>query len=272
MYVNNLYLPKSNTMKSLSKVFAFLLLAALPFSLFAQNPVVVLGYMKVEQGKVGDYLKIEQDWKKIHQKKMEAGMITGWQLFRNLYAGAEDPYQYIAVNWYQNYEKSFEEVWPDGLLDDVFSEEEWEEVWEMTLKSRKMAFIEVSHQVVTDDSNEPAKYILVNRMKVKPGMESAYVEMERDIYKPIHEELIKRGLMSHWGLWITWPFKEGQARYTTVDGYRDLAQLTAGGEDVLSSVHPDMTWDELNEKIMKLREVVSTELWELVDFVFPEEE
>ena len=41
-----------------------------------------------------------------------------------------------------------------------------------------------------------------------------------------------------------WPYKEGQVRYSTVDGYSSIEQMTGGGEDLLEKVHPGMTWAE----------------------------
>ena len=61
-------------MKNILKSFLVLLLAVVSFSLTAQNPVVILEYMKVTQESESTYLEVEQVWKKIHQKRIEAGV------------------------------------------------------------------------------------------------------------------------------------------------------------------------------------------------------
>jgi len=270
MYDNNLYLPKSNTMKLVSKVLFTLLLAALPLSLFAQGPTIVLEYMKVTQESEGLYLEVEQAWKEIHKKRIDEGLSIGWQLWRNVYAGYGDPYQYVTINWYKDWAHSLAET-PDDFWAAVW-ESAGDDLYEKTAKSRVLVDREVTHQVMAADSSAGASYILVNRMKVKPGMGGDYEKFEREFAKPLYEEAIRRGQGSHWGVWNAFPFDAAHLRYSTVDGYNSIEQLTAGGEDLMPIVHPDLTWEEAVKKSNSIRTMVSSELWELVDFVFPEDE
>ena len=61
-------------MKHILRFFTLVLLAVLPISLFAQNSTVIIEYMKVPQGMDNDYLQVEQTWKKVHEKRIEAGV------------------------------------------------------------------------------------------------------------------------------------------------------------------------------------------------------
>ena len=258
-------------MKLVFKAFLFLLLAVLPFSLFAQDPTVILNYMKVTPGSESAYLEVEQVWKTINQKRIEAGLGTGWQLWQKAFAGADDPYQFIAIDWYENWEQALKPI-PEGFWEEAMAGL-GDDFFEKTMKSRVLVKQEVTHQVMVADNNEGGSLILVNRMKVKPGKGGKYVEFERDFAKPLFEEAIKQGQRAHWGVWQTFPFEEGQVRYTTVDGYKNAQQLAGtGGEDLLQVVHPDLTWEEVSEKASSLRTIASVELWELVDSFFPEAE
>lgn len=260
-------------MKLSSKFFALLILAALPFSGLAQNATIVLNYMDVTPGMEWQYVNVEKEWKKLHKKNIEAGMMTGWQLWKNVYAGADDPYQYITINWYKNLAQSLapnpEAYWNDMVVP-LFTEEEREKNWEMTLKSRRLAHKEVLHRAMQAEGSIGSKYIVVNRMKVKEGNGDAYLESEGTYSKPLQEEKIKEDLLAHWSVWIAWPYSQGQIRYSTVDGYSSLEQLNAGGGDLLEKVHPGMTWEEWAEKVTEHRIQSSIEIWELVDSVFPE--
>ena len=258
-------------MKPVTKVLMSLLLAALPFSLLAQNPTVIVAYMKVAPGQFSNYLEVEQSWKKLHQKAVEVGVHNGWQLWRNVHAGMNDPYHYITIQWYDNYEHSFGEDAPDGWTDGVYTDTEMETLMEKTTAARTYAFEEVSHQVVAVDSSREMKYLLVSRNHVPVDRVSDYIKMETEIFKPYQEEAIRKEILAHWGIWRTWPYKEGQPRFIIVEGYKDAKQLTTSGEDVLSIVHPELNWEDLIVEIRKNRTEVSTELWELVDQVFPQE-
>jgi hypothetical protein len=212
---------------------------------------------------------VEQAWKKIHQKRVEDGLAAGWQLWKKVNSGYNDPYQYITVNWYNDFAQYFTPT-PDGYLDQFMNGED-AEILNQTSASRVLAHMEFIHQLGQVDNNQGANLIVVNHMKVKPGNETDYVKIELEVFKPLHEEGIRRGLRSHWSIWSSWPYDKGQATYTTVDGYSDAAQFTSDGEDYFSQVHPDLNMDEVSEKILKLRNMESTEIWILLESVFPEE-
>lgn len=235
----------------------------------AQNSTAVLEYMKVTQESEATYLQVEQAWKKIHQKRVADGLASGWQLWRKVNAGYNDPYQYITIHWYDDYSKSFTPA-PEGFFEQFMNGED-AEILNQTAASRVLAHVEVSHQLGAADNNLASPFIVLNRMQVKPGNGSDYVKMEMEVFKPLHEEGIKRGLRAHWSIWNIWPYDNGQATYTTVDGYADAAQFTAEGQDYFSEVHPNLNADEVSEKIMKLRRMESSEIWQLVDAVFPEQ-
>ena len=261
-------------MKSVFKLLLLLLMAVLPYSLFAQGATIVVEYMKVTPGMESQYLEVEKAWKKIHEKRIGAGVHNGWQLWKNVYARDGDPYQYITITWYNDLAHSLagdpEGFWEENMAG-VFTEEESNKLWEQTVKSRTLVDADVNHNLISAENNEGGKYILVNRMSPMPGIWNEYIEYEWDISKPLYEEAIRRGHRSHWGLWQTWPYNEGDIRFITVDGYKSLEQMSSG-EDLLPVVHPGKTWDEVGDKFNSLRVQVSVELWELVDFVFPEAE
>lgn len=260
-------------MKARSRILLFLLFAVLPLTLFSQGRTVVAAYMKIDQHTGGDYLEVEQAWKKIHQKAIEAGVYNGWQLWRNVHAGIDDPYQYITLGWYDDYAHSFGEDAPEDWMEGLFTDEEAEALYQKTMASRRYAFEEVSNLVTMVENPQPVKYLVVSRVNAKPGMADAYEKMEDEIFRIYHEELIRRGVLAHWGVWSIWPFKEGQPKYVIVNGYsnaKDLATPKPWIEP--SELGMDYTMDEIIELVRKTREdITSTEVWELVDSVFPEE-
>jgi hypothetical protein len=259
-------------MKYTTKLISLLLLAALPFTLFAQGQTIVGAYMKVSQERYMEYPEVEKEWKKYHQKAIEDGMLNGWQLWRNVHAGIHDPYQYITLQWYDNYEHAIKGTALDYMPEGVYSDEEWAALNAKTMAARVYAYQEVAHLVAQGEEQQPVKYLVVGRMKAKPGMESEYVKMEKEIAKLFMDEGISRGWLAHWGVWRIYPFKEGQYGYTAVQGFSDAAQLDADRETIdPSEVGLDQTMDEIMELIQGTRDMVSVEVWELVDQVFPEE-
>ena len=98
-------------MKRVSTLVAVVAACMFSISSMAQNPTVVLEFMKVTQESEATYLQVEQAWKQIHQKRVQEGLAAGWQLWRKVHAGYKDPYQYITINWYNDIiHRSFLEV------------------------------------------------------------------------------------------------------------------------------------------------------------------
>jgi hypothetical protein len=260
-------------MKHLLKSFAILLLAAFPLTLAAQGATVILDYMKVTPENESAYLEVEKTWKEVHRMRIEAGLISGWQLWRNVYAAPGDDYQYVTITWFNDWAQSLAPV-PEGFNEKVFTELDLgDDFFAKTLASRNQVDRDVSHRMIEAENSQGANYILVNQMKVKDGMEYVYLGQEQNFWKPMQEEAIRRGYMSHWGVWQIFPYEEGQARYVTVDGFRDVAQLTqTDTEDLLPVVHPDTTWEAVLSSVASVRVQAAIDLWELVDAVFPEEE
>ncbi|MFO7935197.1 MAG: hypothetical protein R6U78_14090 [Bacteroidales bacterium] len=259
-------------MKSTSRTLLFLLLAALPFTLFSQGRTIIAAYMKVP-GNYNDYLEIEQAWKKYHQKAVEAGVHNGWQLWMNRHAGQDDPYQFITLQWYDNYEHALGENIHEGWLEGTYTDEEWEELYDKTLDARVYAIEEVSNLISMAENPTQTRYLVVSRVDAKPGMEEDYENMEKDIFKPYHEELIRRGNLSHWGVWNIWPYREGQHRYVIVNGYATAKDLNTPKPWIEpADLGIEYTVDEITKLVQTTREDQSNiEVWELLDAVFPGE-
>ena len=256
-------------MKRVRTTLIILLLAALPLSLMAQGPTLELYYMKVAPEQTNTYLAVEKAFKKIHEKAIEEGLYNGWQLWKKRYAADGDPYHYITIHWYTDWKQSFSER-PEDFFDE-FLEGPDAEILNQVWSARTIVKREIIHQMATAENGKGAAYIIVNRMKVKPGDADEYMKMENEIFKPIQEEAIRRGSMSHWGAWVQYPYDNAHLMYSTVDGFESIDQLTGPRENLMPEVHPDLDPIEVWEKIAAIRTIASVELWELVDFIFPEE-
>jgi hypothetical protein len=256
-------------MKTAIKTIFTLLLFAFCSTSQAQYIGIVVDFMKVKPGNMGKYLEVEKEWKKIHQARVDQGMIIQWHLWQKMYSGADDPYQYITVAFFDDFNKTENSI-PWDWIEENYSQEERNDLMKRTGQSRTMVRTEVYHQVAAALGKETSRYILVNRMKVKPGQGGVYRTLEQDIIQPIMAEAINRGNRHSWIAWEKWP-GDSDFQFVTVDGYAEYGQWQDGwiGEEILKAVHPDLSSDELGEKIGNARTMKSTELWKLVDAVGP---
>ena len=104
---------------------------------------------------------------------------------------------------------------------------------------------------------------LVSFMKVQPGAEGDYVQLEQEVWKPIHEELIKAGKLDSWSLWAI-PYPGGtdaEYHFATVNIYNSGAQLENPGDGILEAfqkAHPGKDWEKAAEQTLKSRDLVKT--------------
>jgi hypothetical protein len=258
-------------MKKHLRMISMLLLAVITLSCFSQDEVtVMIMYMKVKPQDRDKYLKLEKEWTKINRARLEKGYITGWQLWQKMYAGTDDAYQYIVIEWYKDF-LSTEQTGFREVINDLYSQKQIEELTDRTLDARKVVRVDVMHRVVNAELTKPTSYITVSQMKVKPGMDGKYLDMEREIFKPLHEEAIRSGQMSTWSVWAKWPFEEGDYQYAAVNGFKNFADLVnLDYESLFKKVHPDMDIGQFMQKIPDLRKNTAVEVWHLVDSVMPD--
>jgi hypothetical protein len=71
------------------------------------------------------------------------------------------------------------------------------------------------------------KYVEIDYMKVEPGKDSDYVRLEKEIWKPLHQQRIKNGQLRSWAVYgLRFPFgTEEKYDYVTVNSYDQFAQL-----------------------------------------------
>ena len=106
-------------------------------------------------------------------------------------------------------------------------------------------------------------YYEMNFMKTNDGQENEYVRQEKEIYKPIHQEFIKDGKRTSWGLsQLIVPVAEGsQYNYVTSNAFTDW--------DKSYSITIDDYYTTYNKLFPKTtapqsaRKMVKTEVWKL---------
>lgn len=240
-----------------------------PSQVFAQ-----VDYMKAKPDDAGEYLSLERElWKPIHQERAKDGKILGWNLYAVRYpAGTGHDYNYVTVTFYDSmadvespeFETYAQRAHPDKAINVVS---------ERTTDARKWVRSELwtrLDEVAPEASpSEPAPFLQVDYMKVGPGGGSDYVSLEQDIWKPVHQARLDAGTIASWGLWqMNLPGGTSQPySHATVTGFQSMADMPGYPEGVWKEVHPDKNVDEIAKQTYAARDLVQTELWELVDSV-----
>jgi len=104
-------------------------------------------------------------------------------------------------------------------------------------------------------------------MKVDPAKVEDYVSMERNTWKPMHQERVRQGRLRSWTLYeVRFPAgTERECDYRTVNTYNALADIDRPIDDIVAKVHPSVPFAELARRTYAGRNLTRSELWYQVD-------
>lgn len=245
----------------------------------AQNaPAIfaIVDFMKVKPENEAKYLEVEKNtWKPLHQERLNQGRIIGWILYRVLYTGTNDPYNYVTMTLFDN-PAHLEDPWAGIDPAKVLPGKDIDKLSDETLKSRdlvKSNLIVRLDEIVPEGGPGQIKYIEVDYMKVKPGNEAVYVDVEENTWKPVHQEFMKAGSRVGWSLWNE-IYPAGAAmdfQYVTANYFKDFSKINAADYTAaFGKAHAGKNLDELMKKTTDSRDLVRSELWQTVDVVMKE--
>ncbi len=255
-------------------------LLALHFHLLAQSnqPLFFLvDYMKATPGKSTDYVNAEKGvWKKIHQERKRRGLIQSWYMYAVSYAGTASEYDYVTVTVVSGFDK-LENPWGDlfnGGLEKLLTKDEYAAangVGALRNLLRTEVYYGEDFVVANPNSTVPSKYLVVNYMDVPTGGWDRYYNMEERLIKPLHVEMMKGGGRAGWGFYSRFlPRGDGMATdAVTIDFFDKWSDMAKGGDyaKAMEKVHPGYSQQYIENEIGESRNLVLTEMWEVLDFV-----
>lgn len=226
-------------------------------------------YMKVMPGKGSDYLKVEQTWKKIHQRRKEEGKIINWTLYRRVYpSGSNTTYDYATTTTF----KSGVEL--EGTLDMT-----WEYI-KKGLNNEEIAIAEgteKTRQIVDRKLNlllervEPqGRFVKFTTLNVKPGQGAEQEKLER-MMNPVFVEACKMGKIASWRFGRQlFPLSANGGNYYRGIGVKNLDDLLKNEtnkyiEAAFRKVYPTKDYAAVTKSFRDLMTVVTVEIWEKID-------
>lgn len=106
-------------------------------------------------------------------------------------------------------------------------------------------------------------------MKVAPDAHEEYRRLEREVWRPIHQERIRQGLMRSWTVYAV-RFPSGTRReydYAIINTHKSVADMERSIEGIVSKVHPNVPVAELFRRTGAAREQVRGEMWYQIEHI-----
>lgn len=242
------------------------LTSAVPASAQEGAVFVELNYMKSLNF---DYPQIETElWKPIHQERIRRGTMLDWAVY-SVRFGDVDEYDYVTVNVYGSMEDVEGLDAFDELVSSVHPDADPEELFTRTGESRRLVRSELWQlvdQVDEQDEPSPAQYVQVDYMDVPSDGVEAYLSVEQDLWKPMHEATLGTGGKVGWALYsLVWPHgTDYPHNYATTNAFSSL-DVGMPFAEAAEAAHPDVPVEEISERTLESRDLVKGQLWSLVD-------
>ena len=231
---------------------------------------VVLDYMKVAPGKEDEYVRLEREvWKPFHQERVKNKQMVAWQLYAVPYtADTQRQYDYVTVNVFETLAAT-DQTGLEALFRRVHAANATR-LLTQTGEARQVARAEVwqllDQTAPGTASAAPSKYLQVGYMRSKPG--GNYVAVEQELWKPIHQDRVRRGALDRWALFAlvvpggtSYPYD-----YATTNAVSSLSALVdTYPDDLFRRVHPNIPLADIGNRTTAGRDLTRLELWVLVD-------
>jgi hypothetical protein len=234
---------------------------------------VVLDYMKVAPGKVDEYVRLEQQvWKPLHQQRVTNKEMVAWALYEVAFtADTHREYDYVTANVYDNVGATeatgllaaFQRLHPGQvgtrLLTQTGAARQIvrSEIWTLLDQTTPMS--------TANSPAAPSKYLVVDFMRSKTG---DYETVERELWKPIHQDRVKSGAADGWALYglvlpggTSYPYD-----YATVNARSSLSGIIEMyPDDLFKRVLPNISLTDIGNRTGASRDLTRRELWVRVD-------
>lgn len=232
-------------------------------------------YLQVAPGNHADYLAVEKVWKKIHQANIKAGNYLYWELTEIVMpVGSSTEYNYvtrIAVRGEENLAALMTGEFFSGNLTENLTDAEkalFQRTGELRTYVKKEVYT-VSHILPAEDFKD-VKVSVMNHFDYPEGSgHQAHVQMEKDIWAPVHAARIKAGEMLGWVVANKiMPGGAGESFHdVTVDLYKDMPTYLANRSPMpqFNKVHADKSIDNLMAKTDAAASLVYTEVRHTLD-------
>ena len=114
---------------------------------------------------------------------------------------------------------------------------------------------------------EVKRYLQVQYMKPNPGKGLAYRRLERELWKPVHEERVKRGLIRSWGLYgVHLPGQTVDYQYVILTEFPNFSSLEdAQYPEIFAEVQGMTDYEDILRQTNETRTRIRQDIWVLVE-------
>jgi len=231
-----------------------------------------IDYVNVEKNNIPAFENhIAEILKPIQESRIIDESISEWYIYNVAYPGTQNPsYNYVVISLSENladFDDSRDQIFHQ--ISETADPSSAEEFKNMLIPYRSELW-RINNSVLTDENARTSEFFIMDYMDVQLGMEYAYQMMEDEVALPIHRHRMDIDQMNGWELFslIVPGGTEYGYNFATGNYFNDLRHFEFGfTEEIIRQSHPDTDINEINETFSETRDLVRSEVWELIDYV-----
>ena len=236
-----------------------------------QGLYMKIDFLNIERQEINNFKNdINTVLKPVNEARINAGTLKYWYIYKVIYPGSQQTnHNFVTVSIcsaicaFENIADQLEEVLTAADLENLMGRyneimvPEFSELWS------------INNSLLRSEDSKPSRYFMLDYMRVKPGMEYTYQMMEDDSARPIHEYRMENGNMEGWELFhlILPRGDEYGYNFATGNYFTHLRDLEFHfNEEIIRQSSPDVDVTEFIENVENIRDLVRSEVFELVDY------
>lgn len=255
----------------------FLLFVAVSFC-FAQTERLdykKIDYISVENGNDQEFLNtVKGAMSSAYQRLIEAGEIKSWQLYKvNFPGGERSNYNYVNIVTTEDI-RSFEDNFSNiSSLYFIPNSNESDDLNALAgivdLRGSEIWKVRSMISPETGETMKPSRYMTMDFMNVAQGRGLEYLMLEDEVAMPLHKERINRDNMTGWEVYslILPGGTEYGYNFATGNYFDHIEDVEFGfTQELIKQTMPGTDVADLLETIYETRDLVKSELWELITY------
>lgn len=247
------------------------LFATFSYSQTERSDYKKVDYIRVEQGQDREFINLVNSiLKPAYQRLVDAEEIKNWRLYKvNFPGGERSDYNFVCLVTADDI-RSFEDNFSNTSLYFLPASKNRQDATKIAAITKPVAseIWKVRSLLSMEDApSEPSRFMTMDYMDVAQGRGLEYLMLEDEVAMPLHQERIKRDTMDGWEVYslIVPGGTEYGYNYATGNYFDHIADVEFGfTQELIKQTMPGTDVAELLNTIYETRDLVKSELWELV--------
>mgnify|MGYP000002894312 CR=1 FL=1 len=218
-------------------------------ALAQEKKYMVFEFIHVENDMLFDYIEYKDLMENVYRQALNDGKIDGWDFWSLQSEGDDSEFQHIMVTYFNDPVNMMEGLDQTSMINYTkiayphLTEVQIAKMFQDALEMRDMPMRLYMVEIVSTDDDfkmKPGVLASFDLMKAREGRFEEYEKAEMEVFRPIHQNRIKQGVMGHWSFLRTALPQGSQAKSThlTLNMYKDYMQFFNG------QAYADMNQDD----------------------------